>query len=73
MKTFREKMSITKLVLLLIVVTLIVIECYRVFKWWELDQLFTDVVIMVVSFYFGQKWIIYENSDSLIDDLKENE
>lgn len=68
MKTFREKLSITKLVLLLLVISLIVIELYKVFRWWDLDQLFTDVVIMVVSFYFWQKWILYENVDSLVEE-----
>lgn len=72
MKTFIEKLSVTKLVLLLLVLTLIVIECYRVFKWWDLDQLFTDVVIMVVSFYFWQKGIVYDNVDSLVDNHKED-
>ena len=72
MKTFIEKLSVTKLVLLLLVLTLIVIECYRVFKWWDLDQLFTDVVIMVVSFYFWQKGIVYDNVDSLVDNNKED-
>ena len=70
MKTFIEKLSVTKLVLLLLVITLIVIECFRVFKWWDLDQLFTDVVIMVVSFYFWQKGIVYDNVDSLVDNSK---
>lgn len=70
MKTFIEKLSVTKLVLLLLVLTLIVIECFRVFKWWDLDQLFTDVVIMVVSFYFWQKGIVYDNVDSLVDNSK---
>ena len=72
MKTFIEKLSVTKLVLLLLVLTLIVIECFRVFKWWDLDQLFTDVVIMVVSFYFWQKGIVYDNVDSLVDNNKED-
>lgn len=74
MKNFREKLSVTKLVLLLLVITLIAIECYRVFKWWDLDQLFTDVVIMVVSFYFWQKGIKYDDVDSIIEekDLSDN-
>lgn len=71
MKTIREKLSITKLVLLLLVITLIIIEIYKVIKGNDLDQLFTDVVIMVVSFYFGQKGIIYQDTDSLVDDIKE--
>ena len=67
MKTFWEKLSITKLVLLLLVVSLIGIEVYRVIQGWDISDLFTNVVVMVVSFYFGQKWITYKKTDSLVD------
>lgn len=62
------KISVTKLVLLLLVITLIVIELFKVFKWLELDQIFVDTVLMVISFYFGQKGIKYDNVDSIIDE-----
>lgn len=71
MKTFWEKLSITKLVLLLLVVSLIGIEIFRVIKGWDISDLFTNVVVMVVSFYFGQKGITYDRTDSLIDWEKE--
>lgn len=67
MKSFWEKMSITKLVLLLIVIALIFIEIRNVVKWEWIDQLFTDVVIMIISFYFGQKGIQYDEIDSLVE------
>ena len=67
MKTFWEKLSITKLVLLLLVISLIGIEIFRVIKGWDISDLFTNVVVMVVSFYFGQKGITYDRTDSLID------
>lgn len=73
MKTMREKLSITKLVLLLVIIALIWIEIYRVIRWNDLDQLFTDVVIMIVSFYFWQKWATYKNIDSLVDSNDEDE
>lgn len=73
MKSIREKMSITKLVLLLLVLCLIFIEIWNVVKWWSVDQLFTDVVIMVVSYYFAQKWIKYTEVDSLVKDLDDKE
>lgn len=59
------KISITKLVLLLIVICLIVIELYKTFNGWDLDQVFIDIVLMIISFYFGQKWIQYDRVDSL--------
>ena len=62
------KISITKLVLLLIVICLIVIELYKTFKGWDLDQVFVDITLMVVSFYFWQKGITYESVDSLEKD-----
>lgn len=66
MKNFRERFSITKLVLLLLVLALIFIEIWNVVndKW--IDQLFTDVLIAVVSFYFWQKGISYDSVDSLV-------
>lgn len=67
MKTFRERFSITKLVLLLLVLTLMFIEIWNVVNWGEIDQLFTNVVIACVSFYFWQKGIQYDKVDSLLD------
>jgi hypothetical protein len=67
MKSFWERFSVTKLVLLLLVLALIFIEIYNVMNWGEIDQLFTDVLIAVVSFYFGQKWISYDEPDSLVE------
>jgi hypothetical protein len=72
MKTFRERFSITKLVLLLLVLTLMFIEIWNVVNWGEIDQLFTNVVIACVSFYFWQKGIQYDKVDSLLDS-EENE
>lgn len=67
MKTFRERFSVTKLVLLLLVLALIFIEIWHVVNWNDIDQLFTDVLIAVVSFYFWQKGISYDEPDSLVE------
>lgn len=67
------KVSVTKMVLLLLVLTLIVIELFKVFKGYELDQIFVDTVLMVISFYFGQKGIKYDNVDSVIDEEENKE
>ena len=66
------KISVTKLVLLLIVLCIIIIELYKTFRGWDLDQVFIDITLMVISFYFGQKGIKYENVDSLEKDLDNN-
>ena len=50
------------------VISLIVIELYKVFKGSELDQIFVDTVLMVISFYFGQKGIKYDNVDSIMEE-----
>lgn len=79
MKSFWERFSVTKLVLLLLVLALIFIEVWHVVNGNDIDQLFTDVLIAVISFYFGQKWISYDSVDSLVDatetwfDLDSNE
>lgn len=67
MKSFWERFSVTKLVLLLLVLALIFIEVWHVVNGDDIDQLFTDVLIAVISFYFGQKWISYDSVDSLVD------
>lgn len=67
MKSFRERFSVTKLVLLLIILSLIFIEIFNVVKWGEIDQLFSNVVIAIVSFYFGQKGIQYDEVDSIVE------
>lgn len=66
MKSFRTKMSVTKLVLLLIVISLIIIELFKTFKGQELDQVFVDFAIMVWAFYYWQKGLKYESVDSLV-------
>lgn len=71
MKSLWEKLSVTKLVLLLLILCLIFIEIWNVVRWGDIDQLFTDVVVMVVSYYFAQKWIKYDSVDSIVNDEQE--
>lgn len=67
MKTFRERFSVTKLVLLLIILTLMFIEIWNVLHWGDISQLFSNVVIAIVSYYFAQKGIQYDEPDSLVE------
>lgn len=65
MKTFREKMSVTKLVFLLLTVVLSFQTVYLTLHWTE-TSLFNNAMLMVISFYFGQK--VWESQkDPLID------
>ena len=74
MKTFRERFSVTKLVLLLIVLTLMFIEIWNVIQGGEISDLFSNVVIAIISFYFWQKGINYDEPDSIVEraDLDDN-
>jgi hypothetical protein len=61
-------MSVTKLVLLEMVTTLIVIEIWKTYNGMELDQVFIDAFLMVIAFYFGQKGMSYTKVDSVIEE-----
>jgi hypothetical protein len=65
MKNFREKMSITKLVFLILTLVLSFQTIYLTLNWVE-TSLFNNAMLMVISFYFGQK--VWESKrDPLID------
>lgn len=65
MKTLREKMSVTKLVFLILTLVLGFQTVYLTLNWIE-TSLFNNAMLMVISFYFGQK--VWESKkDPLID------
>jgi len=63
------KTSVTKIVLLIIVISLVAIEIYKTLKGNELDQVFVDTVVMIVSYYFAQKGIKYDKPDSIVEEF----
>jgi hypothetical protein len=65
MKNFRTKLSVTKLVLLLMVLILGFQTVYLTLQWVE-TSLFNNVMIALTSFYFGQKTMKYDSVDSVI-------
>ena len=65
------KTSVTKIVLLLVVISLIIIELYKTFNGLELDQVFIDACIMIVSFYYWQKGMKFDKPDSIVEDLSD--
>ena len=65
MKHFLEKMSITKLVFLILTLVLSFQTVYLTINWVE-TSLFNNAMLMVISFYFGQK--VWESKkDPLLD------
>jgi hypothetical protein len=71
MKTFREKMSITKLVFLILTLVLAFQTIYLTLNWIE-TSLFNNAMLMVISFYFGQK--VWESKrDPLITSTNTND
>ena len=70
MKQFFEKMSVTKLVFLILTLVLSFQTIYLTLNWIE-TSLFNNAMLMVISFYFGQK--VWEaKSDPLVDNDKED-
>jgi len=72
MKNFRTKLSVTKLVLLIMVLILGFQTVYLTLQWVE-TSLFNNVMLSIVAFYFGQKSMQYKEVDSLVKDLSDEE
>ena len=70
MKTLRQKLSMTKLVFLILTLVLSFQTIYLTLNWLD-TELFNNVMLMIVSFYFGQK-VWDAKADPLIDNLKED-
>ena len=71
MKQFFVKMSVTKLVFLILTLVLSFQTVYLTVNWVE-TSLFNNAMLMVISFYFGQKvWEV--RSDPLVTNSKEND
>ena len=71
MRNFRERMSVTKLVFLILTLILSFQTVYLTLNWIE-TSLFNNAMLMVISFYFGQK--VWESKkDPLIDNTNEND
>ena len=70
MSKFRERMSITKLVFLILTLVLSFQTIYLTLNWIE-TSLFNNAMLMVISFYFWQK--VWESKkDPLIQSNNEN-
>ena len=66
MKNFWTKMSVTKLVLLLMTLILGFQTIYLTIQGVE-TSLFNNVMIALTSFYFWQKAIKYDKPDSIVE------
>ena len=67
MKSFRTKLSVTKLVLIIMTLILWFQTVYLTLQWVE-TSLFNNVMLSIVAFYFGQKSMQYKEVDSLVKD-----
>lgn len=72
MKNFRTKLSVTKLVLLVMVLILGFQTVYLTLQGVE-TSLFNNVMLSIIAFYFGQKSMQYKEVDSLVKDLSNEE
>lgn len=74
MKSFWEKMSITKLVFLIMIISLCVFTWYYVFMWEQSTEMvvaFISIATVITNYYFKDK-DKKEYPDSLIKDLDSN-
>lgn len=67
---FRKSTSVTKLVFLILTLVLSFQTIYLTLNWIE-TSLFNNAMLMVISFYFGQK-VWKSQADPLIDWEKED-
>ena len=67
---FRKTMSVTKLVFLILTLVLSFQTIYLTLNWIE-TSLFNNAMLMVISFYFGQK-VGEAKADPLIDNSRED-
>lgn len=72
MKSFRTKLSVTKLVLILMTLILGFQTVYLTLQGIE-TSLFNNVMIAIVSYYFGQKAMQYKEVDSLIKEEEKSD
>lgn len=72
MKSFRTKLSVTKLVLIIMTLILGFQTIYLTLQGIE-TSLFNNVMIAIISYYFGQKAMQYKEVDSLVREDKEEE
>lgn len=73
MKNFRCKVSVTKLVFLIVMICLCIFTWYQYLIGHEISiQLRETVVTACISFYFWQKSIPYKEPDSFVKDDKKD-
>ena len=73
MKNFWTKLSVTKLVFLIVMICLCIFTWYQYYIWQEITiKLWETVVTAIVSFYFGQK-VGEAKRDPLVDNYWEND
>jgi len=65
MKNILERLSVTKLVFLMLATVLSFVTIWNTVYWLD-NKIFETIISMVFSFYFAQKWIAYDSVDSIV-------
>ena len=65
MKNILERLSVTKLVFLMLATVLSFVTIWNTVYGLD-NKIFETIISMVFSFYFAQKWITYDSVDSIV-------
>ena len=71
MKNFWSKLSVTKLVFFILALVLSFVTIWNTVYGLD-NKIFETIISMVFSFYFAQKWISYDNVDSILKEDKKD-
>ena len=71
MKNILERLSVTKLVFLMLALVLSFVTIWNTVYWLD-NKIFETIISMVFSFYFAQKWITYDSVDSIVRQEKKD-
>ena len=65
MKNLLENLSVTKLVFLILTLVLSFVTVWNTLKWLD-NKIFETIISMTFAFYFWQKWLKYDDVDSMV-------
>lgn len=72
MKNLLENLSVTKLVFLILTLVLSFVTVWNTLKWLD-NKIFETIISMTFAFYFWQKWLKYDDVDSMVKSSNQEE
>lgn len=72
MKNLLENLSVTKLVFLILTLVLSFVTVWNTLKWLD-NKIFETIISMTFAFYFWQKWLKYDDVDSMVKGSNQEE